>query len=98
MQDENIIPFLLHLKRPTLLTRDADFFERRLVHAHYAIAWFEVEAAETAFFIRRFLSHPLFKAGAQRLGKVLHIQSSDLEYWTRKSEVLVQVEWPERHS
>jgi hypothetical protein len=93
MQDENVVPFLLHLKRPTLLTRDADFFERRLVHARYGIAWFEVDSGETAFFIRRFLSHPFFKLSAQ-LGRVLHIQSSGIEYWSKKSNVLTQVDWP----
>ena len=39
MQDDDVVPFLLRLKRPTLLTRDGDFFERRLVHPRYCLVW-----------------------------------------------------------
>jgi hypothetical protein len=80
MHDDNVIPFLLRLKKPTLLTRDADFFERRLVHSDYCLAWLEVDAGQTAFFIRRFLSHPRFRNNAQRLGKIICIAPRGLEY------------------
>jgi predicted nuclease of predicted toxin-antitoxin system len=41
--DDDIVPLLLRLKKPTLLTRDSDFFDRTLVHAAYALVWFDVE-------------------------------------------------------
>jgi hypothetical protein len=66
MQDEDIIPFLVRLKRPTLLTRDAHFFERRLVHARYALAWFEVDAGETVFSSDAF-SHTRFSGLAHNV-------------------------------
>ncbi len=94
IHDDNIVPLLLRLKHPTLLTRDEDFFDRRLIHERYALAWFHVGAAETAFFIRRFLSHPLFRTNAQRLGRVMHIQPSRIEYWAGNSEKLIRVPWP----
>ena len=50
--DENIVPLLLRLKKPTLLTRDEDFWERHLVPARYAAVWFDVEVEETAFWIK----------------------------------------------
>ena len=46
-------------------------------------------AGETAYFIRRFLFHPLFKTKAQRLGKVLRIRPQSVAYWTKRSEELV---------
>jgi hypothetical protein len=93
MQDDNIIPFLLRLKQPTLLTRDADFFERHLVHSRYCLAWFDVDAGQTAFFIRRFLSHPRFRTSAQRLGKVICVAPRGVEYWSKTADQLTHVRW-----
>jgi hypothetical protein len=94
IHDDNIVPFLLRLKQPTLLTRDGDFFERRLVHGRYCLAWFEVDSSQTAFFIRRFLSHPRFRTNAQRLGKVICIAPRGVEYWSKSAEQLIEVCWP----
>jgi hypothetical protein len=94
MQDDNIVPFLLRLKHPTFLTRDEDFFERGLLHAQYALVWFSVDAGQTAFFIRRFLSHPSFRTNAQRLGKVISVRPQGIAYWGRASEKLTSVLWP----
>jgi hypothetical protein len=94
MQDDSIVPFLLRLKQPTLLTRDGDFFERRLVHTRYCLAWFDVDAGQTAFFIRRFLSHPRFRTSAQRLGKVISIAPRGIAYWMKNANRLTHVRWP----
>jgi hypothetical protein len=93
--DEDIIPFLLTLKRPCFLTRDEDFFQRHLLHARYCLAWFNVATDETAFFIRRFLRHPLFRTQEQRLGKVIRVHASGLEYWARGAARLTAVDWSE---
>ena len=92
--DENIVPLLLRLKKPTLLTRDEDFWDRHLAHARYAAVWFDVEVEETAFWIKRFLGHPLFRTSAQRLGKVVRVRPSGIEYWTKNATGLAHVEWP----
>jgi hypothetical protein len=94
MHDDNIVPFLLRLKQPTLLTRDGDFFERGLVHSRYCLAWFDVDAGQTAFFIRRFLSHPQFRTTAQRLGKVIHIAPRGVDYWAKNTHRPTGVCWP----
>ena len=94
IQDDNILPFLLRLKQPTLLTRDADFFERRFIHARYCLAWFDMEPGQTAFFIRRFLSHPGFQTTAQRLGKVICVAPRGIEYWSKRVDRLTHVKWP----
>jgi len=94
MQDDNIVPFLMRLKQPTLLTRDQDFFDRRLVHPRYCLAWFDVDAGQTAFFVRRFLSHPRFLTSAQRLGKVISIAPRGIGYWVKGADRLGHVGWP----
>ena len=93
IDDSDIRPLLLRLKKPTLLSRDGDFFRRDLVHARYCLVWFNVAVEETAFFIRRFLKHPHFHANSQRLGKVVRVQPRHIEYWSRNAERLAEVAW-----
>jgi hypothetical protein len=52
-----------------------------------------VDAGQTAFFIRRFLSHPRFRSIAQRLGKVIHVAPRGIEYWAKHAERPIQVHW-----
>ena len=94
--DDDIRPLLLRLKKPTLLTRDQDFFRREFAHARYGLTWFDVVVEETAFFIQRFLKHPLFRANAQKLGKVIRVQPRHIEYWTKNAERLIEVAWEKR--
>jgi hypothetical protein len=93
IQDDAILPFLLRLKQPTFLTRDGDFFELRLCHARYCLAWLDVAPGETAFFIRRFLLHPSFRTSAQRMGTVPRIQPQKIVYWTKSSRELIETPW-----
>lgn len=79
ISDEAIVPLLLRLKKPTLLTRDSDFFDRSLAHSAYSLVWFDVDRAETAFFIRRFLRDRRFRNTAQRLGKVMRVHQRGIE-------------------
>jgi hypothetical protein len=81
--DENIIPLLLRLKRPTFLTRDRDFFQPALAHPKYSLVWFDVDPHETAFFIRRFLRDRRFRTTSQRLGKVIRVHHQGIEFWDR---------------
>ena len=58
---DEILPLLHSLRRPTLLTRDDDFYHPQLRHAHYCLAYFEVARSKTAEYIRHFYRHPLFR-------------------------------------
>lgn len=93
MGDDNIVPMLLRLKKPTLLTRDRDFFARELLHPGYSLVWFDVGAGETAFYIRRFLKHSSFKTNALRLGKVIQVRASGIEYWARSFCEVILIDW-----
>ncbi len=55
MLDEQLIPLLLTLRRPTLFTRDLGFYRRTLCHARYGVVVLAVGQYEAAHFIRRFL-------------------------------------------
>jgi hypothetical protein len=93
IDDEDIRPLLLRLKKPTLLTRDEDFFRREFAHARYCLVWFDVAVEETSFFIRRFLHHRRFRANAKRLGCVIHVQPGHITYWTWNAEKLAVAAW-----
>lgn len=91
MQDEEIVPLLHTLRQPTFLTRDADFYERRLCHAKYCLVYLAVEKYEAAFFARRVLRHPSLKTKAWRMGCVIRVSGAGIWLWrlhAKKEEVL----------
>jgi hypothetical protein len=73
IKDEQIIPLLLTLRRPTFFTRDLGFFDAKLSHASYGIVCLAVGADEVASAVRRFIRHPSFDTQAKRLGQVLRV-------------------------
>ena len=82
MKDRNeIIPLLHTLQKPTFFTRDRGFYRPTLLHARYCLVYLEVEADETAEYIRRFLRHQLFRTRSQRVGKVVRVRHSGVRYW-----------------
>ena len=78
IQDEEIIPFLLHLSRPTFFTRDLGFYERTSCHKRYCLVCMAVEKYEAAVFVRRLLHHPSFNAQAKRMGSVIRLSPRGL--------------------
>lgn len=93
MQDEEIIPFLLTLRRPTLFTRDLGFYSRGLCHARYALVILAVGQYEVAHFIRRLLRHPDFNSQSKRMGWVIRIMHSGLAAWDLHAEHEVRRQW-----
>ena len=93
IQDENIISLLHDLQRPTFFTRDGDFFNRNLCHPNYCLAYLSVKKEESAFFIRRFLSHPHFSTYKKRIGCVVKVSYSGISVWRLNIENLVFHSW-----
>jgi hypothetical protein len=81
IQDEEILPLLLRLPRPTFFTRDADFYDRRLCHAQYCLVYLAVKKQEAALFVCRFLRHRVFDTQAKRLGAVVQVSHVGLSVW-----------------
>jgi hypothetical protein len=95
MKDENeIIPLLLQLSRPTFFTRDLGFFEQRLCHPGYCLVGLAVSADEAASFIRRALRHPELETHARRLGKVIELQHSGILVIEKSAATATKIEWP----
>lgn len=93
MKDDEIIPFLLTLSRPTLFTEDWDFFKGNLRHAKYGLVFLDVSRDESAIFIRRLLRHPEFNTQAKRLGKVIRVSYSGLIVWQLHAQQEIFQDW-----
>lgn len=95
IQDEEIIPFLLRLPRPTFFTRDIGFYERRLCHARYCLVQLAVKKDEVAIFARRLLRHQEFDTKAKRMGAVVRVAHIGLSVWRLHAEQELSFEWTE---
>src|SRR5262249_28251645 len=82
MKDRNdIIPLLHTLRSPTFFTCDHGFYHARLRHAGYCLVWLDVLDDEAAQYTRRILRHSAFRTQAQRMGKVVRVRHSGINYW-----------------
>lgn len=79
--DEEIIPFLQTLTRPTFFSEDAHFFRKRLCHAKYCIVQLDVKTTQMARYARQFLHHPEFDTHAKRMGTVIRVSPTGLAVW-----------------
>lgn len=93
MQDEEIIPFLHQSPRPTLFTRDEDFYERSLCHARYCLVYLNVQQYEVAVFVRRVLRHREFNTQAKRMGTVIRASHVGLSVWRLHVEQEIRFGW-----
>lgn len=93
IHDDNLLPLLHRLKRPTLFTQDVDFFKARLCHRGYCLVWLNVKYIEVAAYVRRFLRHPRFHTQGQRMGCVVRAHPDGLHYWQAGGSECLFVEW-----
>jgi hypothetical protein len=96
IQDEEIIPFLLQLPRPTFFTRDLGFYERTLCHRRYCLVCMAVEKYEAAFFVRRFLHQPEFDTQAKRMGTVVRVSHIGLSAWRLHAVEEASFNWTDK--
>lgn len=89
LEDDEIIPLLHELDRPTFLTLEVDFYDRRLRHQAYCLVYLDVVDEDFAEFAHRFLKHPTFNTKAKRMGHVA--TSSEFNRIHEQSEI--QFEW-----
>jgi hypothetical protein len=97
VSDENILPILHRLKRPTFFTRDQDFWSPLHVHAKYCLVFLDIREHEglIASTIRRFLRHTAFDTHAKRMGKVIRLYPSTVCFWQHGKRSLQSVAWKE---
>ena len=82
MLDDEVIPLLLTLRRPTFFSRDGGFYRPNHCHARYCLVYLDVEKNEVASFIWRMLRHPNLNTQSKRMGFVVRISRAGI--WTRR--------------
>jgi hypothetical protein len=95
MTDEEIIPFLLAMRRPTLFTLDWDFYHPDLCHSRYCLVVLDVGREESAFFVRRLLVNPELDTQANRMGAVVRASYAGLYVWRLHAPGEVRLSWKE---
>jgi hypothetical protein len=90
---EEILRYLHHLKAATFISRDEDFFHRRLRHSNYCLVVVSGLVIDTARDIRRFLRHPFFRAKRQRMEKVVRLASTGIVWWELGRDALHRHAW-----
>ncbi len=93
VQDDEIIPLLLSLRRPTFFTLDGGFYSRRLCHARYCLVCVDVAPYEAAAFVRRFLGHKDFDTEAKRMGMVVRLSHAGIFLWRLHVEEEARLGW-----
>jgi hypothetical protein len=64
MKDDEIVPLLHSLSRPTFFTRDAGFDRREACHPSYCMVWLDLDPDLVASFIQRLLRPRAFRTRA----------------------------------
>jgi hypothetical protein len=80
-KDENLIPILGGLPRPTFFSLDRDFYRPAWAHTAYCLVWLDVRGNTAADFTRRFLRHSAFDTQAKRMGKVVRVHANEVTFW-----------------
>jgi hypothetical protein len=83
----------LHGSGKTFHTRDRGYYKAKHCHATYCLVIYDVAANEMAEYIRKFLRHPQFNTHAKRLGKVIKVTPTHIEYWEVKRSGKIRINW-----
>ena len=81
MKDDEIIPYLLQLRRSTFFTLDLGFYKRIHRHQRCCLVCLDVGDYDAASFVRRCLNHQMFDTEAHRLGNVLRLSYVGISVW-----------------
>jgi len=80
--DEQIIGLLRRLKTPTFITQDCkDFYMSRRCDKKYCIICLDVPDDLVAVTARKIYRHPQFNTAAKRMGKVIRVTSTYINYF-----------------
>ncbi|MEW6206786.1 MAG: hypothetical protein AB1631_00360 [Acidobacteriota bacterium] len=90
---DEIIPLLHALHRPTFFTMDEDFYRPQLLHAGYCLVYLDVYPDEAAQYIRRFLRFKGFRTQAQRMGKVIRLRHTEMDYRQIGIQKEIAIHW-----
>jgi hypothetical protein len=95
--DERVPEILRTVRRPTFITVDQDFWDRRWCHPDYCILYFALsdeQQFQLPDLLRALLRLPEFRSRAGRMGKVARVRPTAVEWWQFPPGDLHQLTWP----
>lgn len=93
MKDDEILPLLHHLRRPTFFSLDLGFYRRTHCHPRYGIVCLDVGDYDAATFVRRLLKYPHFDSEAKRLNTVIRLSYVGLTFWPTSNSPEQSLPW-----
>ncbi len=93
MKDDEILPLLHHLDRPTFFTLDGDFYDRRLCHERYCLVHLDIEEETVGDYVRRLLRHRELNTKDKRMGQVIRVLPTGLTLWRIHQEKVSHLSW-----
>jgi hypothetical protein len=93
MTDDEIIPLLLQLDRPTFFTLDSDFYDFRLCHSGYCLVHLDIDEDAVAEFIHRLLRHRTFNSKSKRMGRIIRVTPKQLSVVRLRHKDEVSITW-----
>ena len=97
IKDERAPQILRALNRPTFVTIDADFWNRRWLDRRYCILYFalrEDEQGALPQLLRELFRLPEFRTKAARMGRVARISKDRIVFWQIDDDQLHTLPWP----
>jgi hypothetical protein len=97
IKDDRIPELLRRLKQPTFITIDVGFWKRKWCDPRYCLIYFALTDAQQHRIpplLRRLLRLPEFKTKAARMGKVVRVSMSHIDYWQWGDERVHRLGWP----
>jgi len=94
--DDRVPALLQTLHQPTFLTIDADFWNKRWCHTGYAILYFALrdnEQDQLPGLLRALLRRPEFRTRSRRMGKVVRVGPTHIDWWASQAADLCRVAW-----
>ena len=95
IKDEAIPALLRSVRQPTFVTTNVtDFWRRVPAHSRYSVVCVALPSErlhELPPLLRRLLRLPEFNTKAKRMGKVIRVSPSQLQYYERPGEAITHV-------
>jgi hypothetical protein len=94
--DDRVPEILLTLKRPTFVTIDHHFWNRYWCHLNYCVLYFwlrDIEQVLIPGMLRTLLHLAEFRTRASRMGKVVRVGKTAIDYWEYKAPSIRRISW-----
>ena len=91
IKDDRLPALLCQQKQPTFITIDHDFWNSRLCDSHYCIVYFALDDAQQELvpdLLRRLFKHPDFNTRAKRMGKVIRISTTGIQFYQLEGSLI----------